>query len=47
MKTQIGAHFRESDFMVNKTDMTITHKNGNSIVFSGLDDVEKLRVFTG
>ncbi len=30
-------------FTVNKTDMTIRHKNGNEIIFAGLDDVEKLK----
>ena len=30
-------------FRVNKTDMTIKHVNGNEIIFTGLDDVEKLK----
>ena len=30
-------------FVENKTDMTIKHKNGNEILFAGLDDVEKLK----
>lgn len=30
-------------FSINKTDMTITCANGNQILFTGLDDVEKLK----
>jgi len=33
-------------FVTNKTDGTITCKNGKQIVFSGLDDVEKLKSIT-
>ncbi len=47
MRSQISSHFERSDFEINKTDMTIKHKNGNSIVFSGLDDVEKLKSIYG
>lgn len=47
LRTQISQHFSSDDFTVNKSDMTITHKNGNSIVFSGLDDVEKLKSIYG
>lgn len=34
-------------FSFNLTDMTITCKNGSQILFSGLDDVEKLKSITG
>lgn len=32
-----------AEFSVNKSDMLITCKNGNQIIFAGLDDVEKLK----
>jgi len=31
------------EFSINKTDGTVTHRNGYQIVFVGLDDVEKLK----
>lgn len=34
-------------FRVNKTDMEISCLNGNSIIFAGLDDVEKLKSIHG
>jgi phage terminase large subunit len=34
-------------FKINKTDMEITCFNGNSIIFAGLDDVEKLKSIQG
>lgn len=34
-------------FTINKTDLSITCKNGNSIIMSGLDDVEKLKSIAG
>jgi len=34
-------------FNINKSDMVITCKNGNMIVFAGLDDVEKLKSISG
>lgn len=34
-------------FTINKTEMTITCINGNSIMFVGLDDVEKLKSIAG
>lgn len=34
-------------FNINKTDMEITCKNGNKIIFCGLDDVEKLKSISG
>ena len=40
---QIREYYNHSDFTINKTDMTITYKNGSEIVFSGLDDVDKLK----
>ena len=33
-------------FKVNKTDLSITHKNGYQILFAGLDDTEKLKSIT-
>jgi phage terminase large subunit len=36
----------ESKFDINKTDGTITCSNGYQIIFSGLDDVEKLKSIT-
>lgn len=40
---QISAHYEYSEWSINKTDMTIKYKNGNEILFAGLDDVEKLK----
>lgn len=34
-------------FQINKSDMDITCKNGNQIIFAGLDDVEKLKSVHG
>lgn len=34
-------------FEINKTDMTITCKNGNQIIHAGLDDVEKMKSIHG
>ncbi len=47
LQMQISTHFKPGDFKINKSDMTITHKNGNMILFSGLDDVEKLKSIYG
>lgn len=33
-------------FLINKSDMTITCKNGNMVLFKGLDDSEKLKSIT-
>ena len=43
LKSQIAKHYRIEDLTINKTDMSITYKNGSQIIFSGLDDVEKLK----
>jgi phage terminase large subunit len=43
IRSQISEHYNYADYEINKTDMRITHKNGNEIIFSGLDDVEKLK----
>lgn len=47
---EIGKVIREwglsSVFAINKTDETITCTNGYQIIFSGLDDVEKLKSIT-
>jgi phage terminase large subunit len=44
LKGQISEHYNSSDFNINKTDMHITYtKNGNELIFAGLDDNEKLK----
>lgn len=40
---QIREHYQSRVKSVNRTDMVITFKNGSEILFSGLDDVEKLK----
>ncbi len=40
---QINDYYDKASFSINKTDMTITHKNGNRILFAGLDDADKLK----
>jgi phage terminase large subunit len=41
---QISQYYNYKDFKINETDMRIVYKpNGNEILFSGLDDVEKLK----
>jgi len=35
-----------NEFKINKSDMTITARNGHQILFSGLDDVEKMKSIT-
>lgn len=40
---QIGAIYPDLDVKINKTDMVIAFPNGSEILFSGLDDVEKLK----
>jgi len=35
-----------AEFKINESDMTITCKNGHQILFSGLDDVEKMKSVT-
>ncbi len=41
---QITSHYNRHDFVINKTDLKITHlPSGNEILFAGLDDVEKLK----
>lgn len=47
LRTQISEHFNYSDFKINHSTMTIKHKNGNTIIMSGLDDVEKLKSIHG
>jgi phage terminase large subunit len=42
----IGAWGLQQLFSINKTDGTITCANGHQIIFSGLDDVEKLKSIT-
>ena len=42
--SQIGAYYPGERVKINKTDMVITFvRNGSEILFSGLDDVEKLK----
>lgn len=40
---QIADYYPNAGAKVNKTDMVITFANGSMILFSGLDDVEKLK----
>lgn len=40
---QLAEHYPDSGYRVNKSDMTISFPNGSEILFSGLDDVEKLK----
>lgn len=48
LRQQIAEYYDPLDFVVNKSDMTITHRpSGNQILFSGLDDVEKLKSIAG
>jgi phage terminase large subunit len=35
------------EFKVNQTDLQLTYRNGNQIIFTGLDDVEKLKSIHG
>ena len=44
LKMQISEYYDYKDWLINKSDMTITYiPNGNTILMSGLDDVEKLK----
>lgn len=44
LRGQIAEYYNPDDFDINKSDMKITYrKNGNEILFAGLDDVEKLK----
>lgn len=46
--SQLISDYNMADyFTVNKSDMTITCKNGASLITSGLDDVEKLKSVAG
>ena len=40
---QIAEHYPDAGQRVNRTDMRITFPNGSEILFTGLDDVEKLK----
>ena len=40
---QILDNYPDSGYKINKSDMRITFKNGSEIIFTGLDDVEKLK----
>lgn len=40
---QIRSDYPDSGYSINKSDMSITFANGSTILFSGLDDVEKLK----
>ena len=40
---QIRSDYSDSGYSINKSDMSITFGNGSVILFSGLDDVEKLK----
>lgn len=43
LQGQLSQHYAWADYKVNKTDMSIKLANGSEILFSGLDDVEKLK----
>lgn len=44
----IYEHFNSDDFKVNKSDMTITYlPNNSTLLFFGLDDIEKLKSIEG
>lgn len=43
LQAQLAEHYAGMRYKVNKTDMSITFTNGSVILFSGLDDVEKLK----
>lgn len=43
LRGQLAEHYPHVSAKVNKTDMTISFPNGSVILFSGLDDVEKLK----
>lgn len=40
---QIRSDYPNSGYKINKSDMSISFENGSMILFSGLDDVEKLK----
>lgn len=44
--TQIRQHYPDEGVEINRTDMTIRFTNGSEILFTGLDDVEKLKSIT-
>lgn len=43
LRGQIADFYPAAGARVNKSDMTITFRNGSKIIFAGLDDVEKLK----
>lgn len=43
VKSVISEWGLDDYFSINKTDGTVTHRNGYQIVFAGLDDVQKLK----
>lgn len=43
LQAQLAECYAGTRYKVNKTDMSITFANGSVILFSGLDDVEKLK----
>lgn len=44
LRGQISEHYNLADFDINKTDMKVVHRpTGNEILFTGLDDVEKMK----
>lgn len=40
---QLAEYYEDVGYNVNRSDMRITFDNGNEIIFTGLDDVEKLK----
>lgn len=43
LQAQLSQHYPNVSYETNKTDLTITIENGSEIIFTGLDDVEKLK----
>lgn len=46
-RNRIDEMLLTEEFSENKSDRTLTHKNGSQIVFRGLDDPDKLKSFEG
>lgn len=47
LERQIGEHYPGYGAKINKSDLSIRFANGSEILFSGLDDVEKLKSIYG
>lgn len=47
LRTQIAMYYPKEKIKISKSEPSITFENGNEIIFSGLDDVEKLKSIFG